>query len=162
MSGCDHKFRQHSQCSWDTRNLSLGLCHSKMFLFPIKNEGWRQFHPSAEKNPLANQGTERFGEATSPHRNPPPFPSWKAFKPLCWDPNCQGLLCCRCTLPFYRAGPRNLCVFKALMYSLRDSSSDLSRYWQSCQCDSFSEVKEGKVGLATNCLARFRLVIVQV
>lgn len=72
----------------------------KCFFFPSKTkDGGNSIHWQ-KKNPLANQGTESFGEATSPHRNPPPFPSWKAFKPLCWDPNCQGLLCCRCTLLF--------------------------------------------------------------
>lgn len=52
MSGCDHKFRQHSQCSQDTRNLSLGLCHSKMFLFPIKKQRMEAIPSIGRKKPL--------------------------------------------------------------------------------------------------------------
>lgn len=92
------EFRHHSQCSLDTGICAWVCVTPKCFFFPSETkDGGNSIHQQ-KKTPPANQVMERFREATSPHQNPTPFPSWKAFKPLCWDPNCQGPLSCHLCL----------------------------------------------------------------
>lgn len=93
VSGCDHlNLGSTLGAPWIVGTWVWVSVTPKCFFFPSETkDGGNSIHQQ-KKTPPANQGMERFGEATSAHRNPPRFPTWKAFNPLCWDPSCQGLL----------------------------------------------------------------------
>lgn len=113
----------------------------KCFLHTAETKGGGNCVHQQEKTPPKKEGMEHFREATFPYQNPFPFPSWKAFKPLCWNPNCRSFCPATAALLLW-AGPRSLCIFKALMPNLWGSSSrDLARSGNLANMTPFLELK---------------------
>lgn len=103
----------------------------------------------SRRKPLLQTRAWSATEKQPPHGNLIPFPNWKALKPLCWNPNCQGLLSCcsrsRTEEPFHLQSTDVQCVRPSLKRSVQTLATLLIMFF---------ELKEGKVALATNCLAR--------
>lgn len=107
---------------------------------------------SRRKLPSNKEGRECFREATSPYQSPFPFPRWKAFKPLCCNPDCQELLSCHCcaVTEGRTKVPLHLESADAQFVGLFLERSGQIR--QPSQYDIFFGVKQDKVVLLTHCL----------
>lgn len=124
-----HEFKWQSQCSWGTRESESGSLFLQNVSFAWQKQRVEAILCISRRKPLLKTRAWSVSE-----KQPllikilSPFPSWKAILNLCAAIQTARSSCPATAALLLGAGPRSLCIFKALMPNLWGSSSrDVAR-----------------------------------